>query len=397
MHLPAHLASLRQPFVQLVAILLLRLLPFAVHAPFARGVVRWKKALAVAAYVALPVAACLLGAASSAVFAALGCLYYLLVCLGMNRLSRMLGARRITRSAVVVLLFVAFLLIPGVLLPGVAELAFLVVGWELALRAYSYCVETSLPGRAPPPLGESLFFLLVNPTLVYTARGKPVSDPAGARGLVRSAAGAAVVFVNLALLTPAVAALRHVKPLSAGPLTAIEIPMLLGLLQFLALYAAHSGLASVQIGAMRQIGWVVPERYRYPFAATSPMDFWRRWNTYFFKWLEAYVYLPLALRAARSHARRWRQLAIVLVTLVASGLIHDAFSFAGRQNLSMSRTAFFLSAGLLLGAWRLAGALGDAVRRRLDAAPGRFTLVARWSGRIGLAGVVVAGAAAWGR
>jgi hypothetical protein len=386
------------PVRQLVVILSLRLLPFAVSALFSRTFPFGRKVSTAGVYLAFPVLAWVLGAAWSIVFVTLGSLYYLLICLGMNRLSQWLQAKLVTRGAVLVALFMLFLLVPGVLLPGIAVLAFLVVGWELALSSYSYCVETSRPGMAPAPLRECLFFLLVNPTLVYTARGTRGPTAAGAHGLVRGAAGAIIMLLSLAVLAPLAVYLGREAAHSPGILTQLVTMTFCGLVQFLALYSAHSGLASLQIGVMRHLGWMVPERYRYPILATSPMDLWRRWNTYVRTWLEAYVFLPLARRVARSTVGRWGQAAAAIATLFASGLLHDSYVFAGRQSLTGSKTAFFLAAGVLLGLWRLVSSAGDTIRGRLDDSQRKqFDFARRLSGRVSLASAVVAAAAIWGQ
>src|SRR6185312_16596428 len=66
-----------------------------------------------------------------------------------------------------------------------------------------------------------------------------------------------------------------------------------GATALLGLYAAHSGLAHLQIGLCRTLGYRAPERYRYPFLATGPADFWERWNTYMMGFVRSYVFVPV--------------------------------------------------------------------------------------------------------
>jgi hypothetical protein len=293
--------------------------------------------------------------------------------------------------------YFVYLLVPGLLLPQTAILLFLVVGWELALSAYSYCVETTRPGSRVAPLSECLFFLLVNPTVVYIARGKAVGRAEGSGALWRAAGGAAILFANEAALRPVLFRLRMGGDKPAAFLGATAMLIAYGVLRVCSEYAAHSGLASLQIGLMRQAGWIVPERYRFPLLATSPFDFWRRWNTYVRVWLEAYVFLPLSRHMAGVVPQYLGLPVAVLATLGASGLLHDAFQFAGRQSLSETRTAMFLAAGILLVLWRLAASIGALVRRRLARSQGKlWDLVEALSSRLVLGGFLVATAIVWG-
>ncbi|HLK35573.1 MAG TPA: hypothetical protein VKU41_02390 [Polyangiaceae bacterium] len=383
---------------QLTAILSLRLLPFVAYAMSSRSTQPRRKVAAAAGYAAIAALAHTLGASRTLAFIALGSTYYFALCVGLDGPARWLRTGRITRGALLVALFVAFLLIPGVLFPGIAALAFLSFGWEVALSSYSYCIDTSRTRAATATLGDRLFFLLVDPTLVFTSRGKRSAIDPGRGGLGRAAAGTAVVFLGLAVLTPAATQLRLRGSLSSTAAVAVVTIATCGLAQLVALYAAHSGLASVQIGLMKHLGWSVPERYRYPLFASSPMDFWRRWNTYVRVWLEAYVFLPMARRAARTSTPVVGHAVAVIATLVASGLIHDAVVFAGYQAWVGSRTALFLASGGLLVAWRLAGAGRQAVCRRWPALRRvEIEVAVRSLSRVALAGAVVGAAFVWGR
>jgi len=144
-----------------------------------------------------------------------------------------------------------------------------------------------------------------------------------------------------------------------------------GVLRLLTRYAAHSGLASLQIGLTRCAGWQVPERYDFPLLARSPMDFWRRWNTYVRVWLEAYVFLPLATAVARRSRSRAAQAVVAFSVLVASGLLHDGYLFAGEHVASTRFTRLFLAAGLVALLWRLGGGVSTALRARLAGVPAR--------------------------
>jgi hypothetical protein len=381
----------------MAVLLSLRLLPFAVWSLIGRSASLCSKVLIATGYAALPVLACRLGAAWSVLFIGVGVAYYGALCLGANRLSALMATGQVTRGAALVLVFVAFLLAPGVVLPGTAILTFLVIGWELALSAYSYCVETSRPGAKPAPMSECLFFLIVNPTLVYSARGDRLDAHGTNVGFMRAAAGAALMFLNVAIALPLA---DYLRAASESSVTRAVAAMWLGygVVRFLSFYAGHSGLASIHIGLMSQLGWRVPERYCYPLAAESPVDFWRRWNTYVRVWLEAYVFLPIARRVARRTRRRAGQVAAAIATLVISGLIHDAYVFAGRQAFAGLRmTRLFLGASLLLAVWRLAATLGQAIRVRFGRkVPRSLDVAGTLISRFAFVGALVGAAIVWG-
>jgi hypothetical protein len=381
-----------------VSVLLsLRLLPFAVYAALRPRTGLRQRLTWGMAYLAFPAIAWKLGAWWSLFLVLTGSIWYLALGCGVNHLSRWMATGRVTRGAATVGILFFCLLLPGVLLPGVAMAAFLVLGWELALSSYSYCVETSRPGCTRASLGDCLFFLLVNPTVVYTARGVPVDDEQSFPGLWRTIAGGIVIFADIAVLGPVCAYLRHGSALNSLPAGAALTVIAYGVMRFLELYGAHSGLASLQIGLVRQAGWIVPERYLYPAFSTSPMDFWRRWNTYVRIWLEAYVFFPLAKRIARKTRRRSGQMVAAVATLGASGLIHGAFVFAGRQTLDGLQVGLFLAAGVLLAIWQLAASFGALIRRQLEGAQrGAFDRVTTMLARVGIAAAVIGAAVEWG-
>ena len=375
----------------LATLMSLRLLPFVVYG-LCTGAARSGRLLIAATYLAATAVACYCGASSIVMLIGVGSLYYGSVGLGVYRLGKLLAAQCLTRGAAFVLLFLTCLLLPGVLLPGVAVVAFLIIGFELLLSGYSYCVETSRVGAARASLAECLFFLLVNPTVMYTLRGSPCLSH-GLRGLRRSAEGIALMFASSALVSPLARAVPAAPGLSHSPATMSLAWLVYGALRLLGIYLAQAGLASIQIGLMRQIGWSIPERYRCPLAARSPMEFWRRWNTYFRVWLEAYVFLPMARKLVRTRLAAAVPTAAAIVTLFASGLIHDAYIFAGRQTFAgLQSTKVFLMAGALLSVWRVGAWLVEVIGRHLDRhAWNRFDLFVRVSARVGML-VALAGA-----
>jgi MBOAT, membrane-bound O-acyltransferase family len=391
------LAHVTEALREIAALLSLRLLPFAVYGTCVSRSIPLRLIVG-GTYLLLPALACRLGARLTVELIGLGSIYYLVASLGIYWLGVLMAHGHMTRTATFVILFLALLLLPGAVLPGVAILTFLIVGWELLLSGYSYCVETSRAGVRQPTLRECLFFLLVNPTLVYTASGGSVRPGQGnSRGLARAGAGAVLMFVNAALLRSLAFAVRDstaIRGLPAGTPLAF---LLYGIARFLTFYFACAGLADIHIGLMRQTGWIIPERYRFPLAAKSPMDFWRRWNTYVRMWLEAYVFLPTARHLVR-RSSGMGPAGAAMITLIISGLLHDAYVFAGRQTFGgLKGTQIFVGACALLGVWRLARMLSGSIGRHLDASHRKgFELIVRVLARANMLAAVASAAIVWG-
>jgi hypothetical protein len=251
--------------------------------------------------------------------------------------------------------FTLFSLLPSLLIRNSVTLSMLALGFEVAFAAYSYVTEHQT-GRGST-LGQSLMFLLVNPCLVYPSHGRQIGDPRMSRVAVQRLA--------LGLAGQACAPLLSgwtslhfglglaVTGSELGGL-ALVISAGVMLLHMTALYIGHSSLASLQIGAMRCLGWEIPERYHYPFLATGPDDFWRRWNRYHGWWLLRYVYLPLATRYQRRLPRRFwlvGKWGALMATFAACGLAHDAAGYALRLALPLGALFGFVIYGLMLGVW----------------------------------------------
>lgn len=86
------------------------------------------------------------------------------------------------------------------------------------------------------------------------------------------------------------------------------------------IYADFAGYSICAIGTALCFGFVLPENFQFPYAATGFSDFWRRWHISLSTWLRDYLYLPLGGRSS-SFARRARNL---LLTMGLGGLWHGA-------------------------------------------------------------------------
>jgi hypothetical protein len=196
------------------------------------------------------------------------------------------AARRLALLGTLALSFVA---IPAAWLTG-AAVPMVVVGWEGMLSAYSYVVDSP---SATATVQASLFFVLVNPTVVYADRGAQIGDPRlDIAALFRMLTGVLTMLGRNAVLA-VVATTAWFSSVDLADVITVRTYVQFcstQLVLLLGLYCAHSGLASVQIGWMRLLGHQVPERYVYPFLSRTPLEFWARWNTWIGRWAHRYLY-----------------------------------------------------------------------------------------------------------
>lgn len=92
-----------------------------------------------------------------------------------------------------------------------------------------------------------------------------------------------------------------------------------GALAFTAqVYGDFSGYSDIAIGLALLLGFQLPENFRLPYLAASPIEFWHRWHISFSTWLRDYLWLPLSAWNTRI------PLLNILVTMVLGGLWHGA-------------------------------------------------------------------------
>jgi hypothetical protein len=322
--------------------------------------------------------------------------YFMGVAALMPAAIRGLREGRITRGALFVAGTSAFLGWPCLLLPDSARSLALILGWDFVLSSYSYCVEKARTKEAAPP-SEGLFFVLVNPSLVYVHRGRRIGSVTFRwRGAARALLGLTLLFVASAVLTPLCRALAGSASASSSLRNSVLAWALFGFLRFLLEYWRQSGLASVQIGLLLQLGHEIPERYRWPLLASDPLDFWRRWNTYVGGWVLRYVFWPTAARH-RGTGRTWRlpaaQLLALVGTFAAVGLLHDVYAYAVALDTDWESSSAFVVMGVLVALW---GGIPRAYRAIVPHAAGRGSrLGLRVLSRAGF-WIVAVGWAAWG-
>lgn len=349
-----------------------RSLPFIAYALIARRVPNAGKLVALAAVVALYVICERIhgrsGGEGLVRDVAVSWGYFLLASLLVHGAVPLLRTVGCTSTGVFILSGMLFLGIPGILIHNPATFVTLALGFELMFAAHSYALEQS---RSSPraSLGTGLVFLLVNPTLVFPERG---IDHGCARWSLPGAGRLLLGAIGL-LVSPFASFLAS----RAGPWVHAStwkwwgapavVAVIVLLFQLYAQYLAHSSLASFQIGAMRLLGYDVPERYDYPFLARSPDDFWRRWNKYLGAWLLRYSFLPLSMRFQRRLPRRWWTMGKGLALVGAfglCGLAHEMAGYALRFSLPMGAAVGFVFYGAVLTLWLGLGQIRKKVEER---------------------------------
>ncbi|MBX9788279.1 MAG: MBOAT family protein [Pirellulales bacterium] len=68
------------------------------------------------------------------------------------------------------------------------------------------------------------------------------------------------------------------------------------------IYFDFAGYSHIAIGSANLMGIHFPENFNFPYMATSPRDFWRRWHISLSSWIRDYLYLPLAGVKAHDHS-----------------------------------------------------------------------------------------------
>lgn len=349
-------AELNGQLTLLVSLFVFRLQPFVLFACAGRSVPLRGRLLALAGYGGFAALGLRLGADPFGIAAAWLALGYFALLVPVVRGARdYLRAGLLDRTGLFLLCMLGFMTFPALVAPPAYVATVLILGWDLMLSAFSYCVDTER-GARDDSLGECAFFLLVNPTLVYQERGRRVGPPAlRPKALLRVTLGIAGLAMRCVLAVQFAGLIASGPPDApfswSGYQHAVTYYGLLGI----GVYITHSGVASLQIGLMGLIGYEVPERYHWPLLATSPVDFWRRWNIWVGHWVQRYVFYPANL-SLRRRMRAWPDCSRAIACLLAfgfMGVLHDAYTYATRLNRPDRATleltlAFALCAAALL-------------------------------------------------
>ncbi|MBT8375693.1 MAG: MBOAT family protein [Winogradskyella sp.] len=81
-----------------------------------------------------------------------------------------------------------------------------------------------------------------------------------------------------------------------------------------------AGYSTCAIGIALMLGIILPDNFRYPYAAIGFSDLWRRWHISLSTWLRDYLYIPLG---GNKHGIT-RMYAALMITMLLGGLWHGA-------------------------------------------------------------------------
>jgi alginate O-acetyltransferase complex protein AlgI len=101
----------------------------------------------------------------------------------------------------------------------------------------------------------------------------------------------------------------------------------------LQIYFDFSGYTDMAVGLGLLLGYRLPENFNAPYRARSIGDFWKRWHMSFTRWLQAYLFLPIAYAVSRRipeprrlgiRAESWAYAAGTMTAFLVCGLWHGA-------------------------------------------------------------------------
>ena len=107
-----------------------------------------------------------------------------------------------------------------------------------------------------------------------------------------------------------------------NPVGLDSFAILLGTIGFgIQVYCDFSGYSDIAIGAALILGFKVPQNFNFPFFATSPAEFWRRWHISLSTWVRDYVFFPMVINNKKSRLRIFSSL---FTTMFLIGIWHGA-------------------------------------------------------------------------
>lgn len=68
------------------------------------------------------------------------------------------------------------------------------------------------------------------------------------------------------------------------------------------IYFDFAGYSLIAIGSARLMGIHFPDNFNWPYLATSPREFWKRWHITLSSWVRDYLYLPLSAERFRDRS-----------------------------------------------------------------------------------------------
>ncbi|MEO6734654.1 MAG: MBOAT family O-acyltransferase [Ferruginibacter sp.] len=106
---------------------------------------------------------------------------------------------------------------------------------------------------------------------------------------------------------------------SLAPLATLDAWM--GVLAFSGqIFFDFAGYSTCAIAVAMCLGFVLPENFKYPYAAIGFSDFWKRWHITLSSWLRDYLYIPLG----GNRNGKTRTYINLMITMLLGGLWHGA-------------------------------------------------------------------------
>lgn len=140
----------------------------------------------------------------------------------------------------------------------------------------------------------------------------------------------------------------------------------------LQIYFDFAGYSMIAIGSARLVGVQFPDNFNWPYLATSPRDFWRRWHITLSSWIRDYLYLPLAGRRFQDRSEGGLEIAAEASgTLRLTGALFLAWFLMGLwHGASWTFALWGLWHATFIWLYRLAAPRLGAIPERLRAAAG---------------------------
>lgn len=102
-----------------------------------------------------------------------------------------------------------------------------------------------------------------------------------------------------------------------------------------------AGYSTCAIGVALCMGFILPQNFAFPYAATGFSDFWRRWHITLSSWLRDYLYIPIG----GNRNGRMRTYINLMITMLLGGLWHGAnwtfVAWGGLHGLYLWAEKFF--------------------------------------------------------
>ena len=111
------------------------------------------------------------------------------------------------------------------------------------------------------------------------------------------------------------------EPVFADPESASGLAIVVAIYAFaFQIYGDFSGYSDIARGLGKMMGFDIMLNFRFPYFASNPRDFWRRWHISLSTWLRDYLYIPLG---GNRHGGASTERNLML-TMLLGGLWHGA-------------------------------------------------------------------------